>query len=142
MNNTATTIRVGAAGNDAVSGGTNLPGQFLSADGGGARRRCGGQRPSVAISASQTFTLNVVAGGIGIGLGAVGIGLAIVNVDSNVAPTSGRASPSTISSGGSLDVDATHNATLDVVGFAGAESSFVSLVRVSRWPPMTATCRR
>ena len=131
VDNTATSNNGSALpGNNAVSGGTNLPGQFLIASGTTAALDGGAviSATTVAIDANQTFTLNDVAGGIGIGLGAVGIGLAIVNVDSNVSAYIGpRVTVNEISSGGSLDVDATRNATLNVVGFAGAESGFVSL---------------
>ncbi len=84
---------------------------------------------TVAVDADQSFMLSSYPGGLGAGAGAaLGVGIAVITVNSNVsAYVDQDVFLDGLNGTGSLNVDATRNATYDVLGIAGAASGFVSL---------------
>ncbi|MEJ0068133.1 MAG: hypothetical protein WDO24_04725 [Pseudomonadota bacterium] len=84
---------------------------------------------SLEVAANQTLTINDTAGGGGAGgAAAVGVGVGVVTIDSNVSAYVGSdVGIQGIGGLGALNVDATRNLSVTVLGVAGAVSGFVSL---------------
>jgi hypothetical protein len=130
IGNTATSNASSSLPNNAVTNGTNQGQSGTIASGTTAAIATGAviTANTVAVDADQSFTLGSYPGGAGLGGVAIGLGIAVVTVDSNVSAYVDKDVVLTGLGGtGSLSVDATRDATYNVLGIAGALSGFVSL---------------